>query len=184
MHLFLGRCPLYHSLPLDVRQTLIKRNFTPIGSFNAFFLAKEINIFENESYSKFIDNIYGYGYSNGVIKASRNLQQNGTLIKVILVIMAFLSNCSIVSVDNSENIQMVINLKMLVEIQDILVTMLWKYLIYQYGFNEAILRFLSLIKSILDLIQRMEKLASVRKHSSMVGKIVEQTTRSLTLGNS
>ncbi|CAF2147541.1 unnamed protein product, partial [Rotaria magnacalcarata] len=69
---------------------------------------------------------------------------------------------------------------MLVETRDILVTMLWKYLIYQYGFNDAILRFLPLIKSILDLIENMEKLASVRKYWSMIGNVVEQTARSLT----
>ncbi|CAF5099032.1 unnamed protein product, partial [Rotaria socialis] len=45
------------------------------------------------------------------------------------------------------------------------------------------LRFLSLIKSILDLIEKMEKSASVRKYWSMVGNVVEQTARSLTFGH-
>ncbi|CAF4614110.1 unnamed protein product [Rotaria sp. Silwood1] len=183
MHIFIGRYPLFQSLPISVRQELIKRNLNAVGGFNGFFLAKQMNAFENEIYSKFIDNIYGYGYSNSVIKASRRLQQNGTLIKILLMIMAFSSNCALVTIDYIENIQIILNPKIFIYIQDIIVTMLWKYLIYQYGFNEATIRFLSLIQSILDMIQRMADGLNVQKHRNMIGNVVKQTTRSLELEN-
>jgi hypothetical protein len=144
-------------------------------------MAREMNIFENEIYSKYIDNIYGNGYSNSVICASKRLQENGILIKIMLMILIFSSNCAVVKIDQLENIQIIFNIKMLISIQDIFVTLIWKYLIYQYGFNEAILRFLSLIKSILDLIQRMDDGSKIQKHWTMVKNIIEQTTDSLNL---
>ena len=55
-------------------------------------MAKEMNIFENEIYSNILDNIYGYGQSNSVIQATKRLEQNGTLIKIMLMILAFSSN--------------------------------------------------------------------------------------------
>ncbi|CAF1020351.1 unnamed protein product [Rotaria sordida] len=183
MYIFIERCPLFYSLPLNFRQALIKRNLNAVGSFNAFFLAKEMNIFENEACSKFIDNIYGYGYSNSVIQASQRLQQNGTLIKIMLMIMTFSSNCAPVTINYTENIQIIFNSKILINIQDILVTMFWKYLIYQYGFNEATIRFLSLVQSILDMIQRMYKGLNIEKHWTMVENTVEQTIHSLSLEN-
>ncbi|CAF2799503.1 unnamed protein product [Rotaria sp. Silwood2] len=184
IHVFIRRCPLFQSLSVSFRQALIKRNLNAVGGFNAFFLATQMNVFENEIYSKFIDNIYGYGYSKSVIQASRRLQQNGTLIKIMLMLMSFSSNCALVEINYTENIQIIFNPKILIEIQDLIVTMLWKYLIYQYGFNEAIIRFLSLIQSILDMIQRMADGLNVQKHWTMVGNIVDQTIRSLSLENS
>jgi hypothetical protein len=144
-------------------------------------MAKEMNILENEQYSKLIDNIYGHDYSNDIIQASHRLEQNRTLIKVMLITIAFSTNCSVVTIEDSENIHTKINPIVLTHIQDIFVTMLWKYLIYQYGFSEAILRFSSLIKSILDMLQRVAHGLNVRKHWNMVANIVEQTTRSLSI---
>ncbi len=181
IHTFIQRCPLFYSLPSHFRKQLIKRNLNTIGSFNGFYMAREMNIFENEIYSKYIDNIYGNGYSNSVICASKRLQENGILIKIMLMILIFSSNCAVVKIDQLENIQIIFNIKMLISIQDIFVTLIWKYLIYQYGFNEAILRFLSLIKSILDLIQRMDDGSKIQKHWTMVKNIIEQTTDSLNL---
>jgi len=180
-HTFIDRCPLFYSLPSHFRKQLIKRNLSTIGSFNGFYLAKEMNIFENEIYSKYIDNIYGNGYSNSVICASKRLQDNGILIKIMLMILIFSSNSAVVKIDQSENIQIIFNIKLLIYIQDIFVTLLWKYLIYQYGFNEATLRFLSLIKSILDLIQRMNEGSKTQKHWTMVKNIIERTTCSLNI---
>jgi len=181
IHTFIERCPLFYSLPLHFRKQLIKRNLSVVGSFNGFFMAKEMNIFENEIYSKYIDNIYGNGYSNSVIHASQRLQENGTLIKIMLMILIFSSNCAIVRINPTENIQIILNSNILIHIQNIFVTLLWKYLIYQYGFNEAILKFLSLVKSILDLIQRMNEGLKIQKHWSMVENIIEQTTGSMNI---
>lgn len=160
---------------------LIKNNFNIVASFNAFFLARETNTFENECYSKFIDNIYGFEYCKSVVQASRKLEQNSLLVKVIFMVMAYLSNSTIVEFNGLENIQIIINPKVIIGVQDILVTMLWKYLIYQYGFREAILKYLSLIKSVLDVIRRMEKVIRVQKHMTLVGNIAEQTARTLSL---
>ena len=59
--------------------------------------------------------------------------------------------------------------------------MFWKYLIYQYGFNEAILKFSSLVQSILDLMQKVSKDSNIPKHWNMVENIVQQITYSLNL---
>jgi len=181
IHTFIERCPLFYSLPSNFRRQLIKRNLDTVGCFNGFFMAKEMNVFENEIYSKYIDNIYGIGYSNSVICASQRLEQNQTLIKIMFMILIFSTNCAVITINQSENIQIIFNIKMLIHIQNIFVTLLWKYLVYEYGFNEAILKCLSLVKSILDLIQRMADASKIQKHRTMVANIIEKTTGSLDL---
>ena len=42
--------------------------------------------------------------------------------------------------------------------QEIYVSLLWKYLVYLYGYNQAAIRFASMVKSVLDMFSRVEEL--------------------------
>ncbi|CAF1270882.1 unnamed protein product [Adineta steineri] len=181
LYTFIEHCPLFYSLPVTIQKILIKRNLGSIGSFNALFISKEMNAFENESYSNLIDDMYGNGQSKRAIQASRRLDENGILIKIISILMIFSSNCTIISIDHLENIHIVFNPQMLLHIESLIVTMLWKYLIYQYGYKEGILRYVSLVKSILDMIQRMGDGLNVKRHWNMVENIAEEKLRLLSL---
>jgi hypothetical protein len=57
--------------------------------------------------------------------------------------------------------------------------MLWKYLIYLYGFKEATLRFSSIVKSIIDVTRMLESMPENITHDLMVETIVAETQRSL-----
>ncbi|CAF3374498.1 unnamed protein product [Rotaria sp. Silwood1] len=98
----------------------------------------------------------------------------------MLLITAFSENCSIVSLDYTESMVTMTSTRSLVRIQNILVTMLWKYLIYQYGFLGAVKCFNSFIKYVLNII-RWTATNSSTQHSDMVDTIVENTTRLLTM---
>ena len=88
---FIEYRPLFHTLPYEIRKILIKENLIAIGSFNSFFIAKEMNIFDNEICVTLIDNKYGNDQSNSVIQASRCFHQNGTLIKILLMLIGLCS---------------------------------------------------------------------------------------------
>lgn len=183
IHTFVDGCPLFSSLSTDIRKQLIQRNLTLVGGFNGFFLGKEMNIYESEVHSKYIDNIYGNGYSQSIVQASQRLQQEGTLIKILLLILMFSTNSTIVAYDQLNSIQMIIDNRKANQIQNALVTLLWKYLCYRYGSYEAVLKFSSLIKSVLDLMKRMDQCAKIEKHWTMVNTVIQQTTCSLDLSN-
>ena len=183
IHTFIDHCPLFSSLPIDIRKQLIRRNLSVVGGFNGFFLGKEINIYENEVHSKYIDNIYGNGYSQSIIQASQRLQQDGSLIKILLLILMFSTNSSIVAYDPLNDIEMFVDSRKINRIQNTLVTLLWKYMSYRYGSYEVVLRFSSLVKSVLDLMTRMDQGAKVEKHWTMVNTVIKQTICSLDVSN-
>jgi hypothetical protein len=58
--------------------------------------------------------------------------------------------------------------------------MLWKYLIYQYGYVDAIRTYARLVKSYLDILNRMSENVS-KQHWKMVDTIVEETMHLLTI---
>ncbi len=68
----------------------------------------------------------------------------------------------------------------LLEAQNIYAEMMFKYMLYRYGYHEATLRFASLIKSCLDQSLIVSGDGDLQKHHQMVQTITEETERSLT----
>ena len=125
-------------------------------------------------------------YGNDIFKYFNyfvtRLEPNDIFIKIMLLILAFSTNCSIVNFDYSDNMINKSHGISLLYIQDIFVTMFWKYLNYQYGFVGAVRRFNSLIQYILDLLRSINEKQTI-EHEKMIDTIVEETTRSLVIKN-
>ena len=173
------RCPYFQSLPTDTRRIIIQNNFSGTGSFNSVVAAADANVFDNQAHVAACNEIYGADYVKESHRVSTRIEPNRTLLKIMLLVLAFSSNCSIVIYDHSVNpinISSVINL---IHIQDIIVTMLWKYLVYQYGYVEAVRRFAYIVKNYLDVLNRTHENVSTQ-HWDMVDVIVEKTTHLLT----
>jgi hypothetical protein len=75
------------------------------------------------------------------------------------------------------------NTSHLLQIQNVYVEMMFKYMLYRYGYNETALRFASLIKSCLDQNLMVSGDGYLKQHEQMVQKITEQTERSLILSD-
>ena len=151
----------YHHLSNESRQQLKRNNLFFTGAINGYFLARETDAFHNSTYMTACGALYGYDYMIKCAQDNQRLESNGNLIKLMLFVLIFSSNCSIVLYnpydhhhhhnDQRTTLELVIN-------QDRYVTMLWKYMVYLYGYNEAAKRFSSMIKSVLDMFHRVEEL--------------------------
>lgn len=65
------------------------------------------------------------------------------------------------------------------KIQNIYVTLFWKYLVYLYGFDEAVIRFSSLVKRILNLLNMAEIIFNNVAHNQIIDTVVTETERCL-----
>ncbi|CAF3328351.1 unnamed protein product [Rotaria socialis] len=175
---FLSNVPYYSDLSFDARRALIKHNSETVGSFHSVFIVRESNALNHESYIVGCSNIYGTENFDILRKFMSILDKNGTLVKAMLLIISFAGNCSKVVLDHSESMGIMSNTISSVRIQNILITMFWKYLIYQYGFLGAVKCFDSFIRYVLNIILWTETNDSVQ-HSDMLDTIIENTTRLL-----
>ncbi|CAF4772032.1 unnamed protein product [Rotaria sp. Silwood1] len=148
----------FHSLPVNVRQILVKRNLYITGSMNGLFLCQ-------------------------CRRKIARYDPNGSLIKIFVFILAFSSNCSLVTYDSQADLTIMSNSIHLVPIQNVYITMLWKYLIYLYGFKEAVLRFTRLIKDVLDLVNMLSQAPQTETRSRIMNPIVTETEHTLMNGN-
>lgn len=75
------------------------------------------------------------------------------------------------------------NTKHLLDIQNIYIDIMFKYMIYRFGYQEACLRFAALIKSLLDQSMCIFRAAEVQAHEQLIGKVAKDIQTVLTLPN-
>jgi len=148
------------------------------------FATGESKICDNEFYIAICNEIYGADFVKKSQRLMTRIESNGTLIKMMLSILAFSSNCSIVLPDHRYylNNTSTTNSIILIRVQDIFIVILWKYLVYQYGFIEAVRRFDSLVKYHLDILNQINDVNS-KQHLEMIDTLIVKTTNSLTLNH-
>ena len=87
-------------------------------------------------------------------------------------------SCSTVRFHGLESVTTLSNSLVLSHIQNLLVTVFWKYLTYRYGLTNAIRCFSSLVKFLIDLVKSVDRL-STAEHLRMIDIIIEESTRLL-----
>lgn len=178
----IGGTSHFHQLSPDACRTLIRHNSVAFGTLNATFIMREINALDHSAFLIGCNTIYGYETMTGFRKFILRLENNGTYIKIMLLILAFSTNCSIVAPDYSEDLTSILNPKFILNIENIFLTMFWKYLTYQHGYIAAIRWFDMFIKYVIDILQSMNE-RSNEQHNDTVGTVIEETTRVLTIEN-
>ena len=168
----------FQHLPIVARQTLVHHNLEAWGRLNCIFTLREINAFAHEAFTIGCNTTYGDETVRTSAQFMARLESNGALVKAMLMIFAFSSNCSIVTAPSSESLLMMTSSIVLVRVQHVFVTVLWKYLIYLYGLTGAVRWFDSSIRWMLDLMRVTIEQAPV-EYTRMIDMIVEETTRSL-----
>ena len=148
--------------------------------------AIEGNVYDSEAHITVCNEIYGEEFVAESYRVLQRLESNRTLLKIMLMILLFASNSSIVIYDpliyaqlSEQSIGQTIQL---LRIQDVLVTMIWKYMNYQYGFIEAVKRFSLVVKNFLDTLNRMKDNYS-DQHWQMVDVIVDQMNETLVVAD-
>lgn len=176
MQPFVERSPHFHLLSPNARRAILRHNADTAGSFNSIFLMRECKALENPAFLDACQAIYGPNIFPYLTRFVNRFETNGTLVKVMFLIFAFSSNCSVVNFISREDLNDCCESTSLLHVQNILVTMFWKYLIYQYGFQGAVQRLDSLIKHILNILGS-DNDDMKGNHSQMIDNLVEETTK-------
>lgn len=179
----LERTLYFRQLPSEQRRLIVQNNLCGSGTFNSMIAAVEANVYGNQAHIDACNKVYGKEYVEESHRVLKRLETNLTLLKILLLILAFASNSSIVIFDHSYDQRISHHTVSLLKIQDVFVTMIWKYLIYQYGYIEAVKRFSNIVKNFLDTLNRMRDNHS-EQHWQMVDVLVEKMHDVLVVGRS
>ncbi|CAF1107387.1 unnamed protein product [Rotaria sordida] len=187
---FIKTMPEFVNMSIDDQGVLVERNIRSMSGVSGILVMREADVCTNPYYHNASVAIYGHQRIHQAMRIIAQTDNDGTLIKLMIPILA-LSTCSDILdtvVDDMTNItatpggtRFFSNTLSLLKAQNIYVEMMFKYMLYRYGYNEASLRFSNLIKNCLDQNLMLTGDGDLRKHQQMVQEITEETERSLTL---
>jgi hypothetical protein len=180
---FVSSTPDFQVLTVNEQQLLFDRNLHGIGSFYSNLIYRETGLLDNSKcYKSYVD-----AYGSEIIRDSHQLVHrshiDATNFKLILIILAFSSNCFTVDVpENIQNDRLIFATFRLFGSQNIYVELLWRYMLYRYGFHGAVQQYDRLIKHILDMIELAGSVyKSNQVHHDFVDDVVEKTKEQLVI---
>ncbi|CAF0732673.1 unnamed protein product [Adineta steineri] len=151
---FIRKLPQFSALQTNTKIELIQRHFRTVGEFGSIFVLREAKIYSSPIYKNFFNIHYGSEIHEQFLRIADQQELDGTIIKLFIAAIIF-STCTDVvqptnSYHNNNEIYLSSNIKHLMNIQDIYVEIIFKYMLYRYGTRDAILRFAAIIKNFLD----------------------------------
>ena len=165
----------------NVRQLLFLRNSFWIMLFKSFLVSRQFNYLTNPNFVLSFRGIYGSNFLEKVDNVFKQMDSDEVIHKMMIFIMIFSSNSCIVTFNPSDHIGLMAVVSDVVCIQDIYVTVLWKYLIHQYGFREAVLRYSSFIKLLINGYWMLETMGNSEMYEQILHRTAKQMESSLVI---
>ena len=168
-------------LTLAEKSSFVHRNMHEVLTLCATTIFRFAGAFDSLLSSNIIMSIYGYDVFQQTKRIAMRLEYDSLIIKLMLIILAFSSNCYMVDDDEKLNHDSLLNGTFrLFGSQNVYVEILWRYMIDRYNYYDAALRFDRLIKYVLDLIQILENTHKNNKiHQNFIEKVAILTVQSL-----
>lgn len=180
---FISSSPDFRILTTNEQSSLIERNFYGIFGLYSILFFRDTNILGNVKCMEAFTNIYGEESMLLLKTLDTRLDPDATLIKLILIIFAFSSNCLVIDKHNNiERDSLLYGTFRLLGSQNVYSEVLWKYMLYRYGYNQAIIRFSRLIQLHLCILKNLTFVYENNEiHRNLIGEIISKAKQSLTI---
>jgi hypothetical protein len=177
LQLFISSTPDFKVLTTSEQWSLMQRNMFGILAIGALYLMRESGIFDKPENELVIVPLYGSEVVQQAKQISEHLAFDPIVIKLMLIALAFSSNCF--TNHNRESMDkdsLLFGTFRLFGSQNVYVELIWKYLIYRYNFNESVQRFCKLVTRLLDTIKlSVEIYETNRTYQTFIDTIVGKT---------
>jgi hypothetical protein len=151
MQSFLSSTPDFQILTLSEQSALFERNLYGVASLYSVLLFRDSSIIENKICLESFTKIYGLEMMAQTKRITKQLDLDLTIITIMLIIFAFSSCYLVIYLDeNIYNDSLLFGTHRLLGSQNVFVELLWKYMIYRYGFYDTARRFARLITLLID----------------------------------
>jgi hypothetical protein len=180
---FIERLSHFKSLTLNDRSALMERNIKNAGGYSGIVICRDSEFCSSSTFKIGFSSVYGLTIMDNAIKINNRADHDSTLIKLLIPTLIFSTGSDICILTNEKEIEyrLFSNIKYILNIQNFYCEILFKYMIYRYGYEEAALRFAGLIKSSLDQSKLALNAQEVEKHDQLIKTVVKQTEKSLIL---
>ncbi|CAF1558902.1 unnamed protein product [Adineta ricciae] len=177
----LNSTPDFRILTVNEQCSLIERNFNGITPLYTTAVLRDLDAIHNYLFMKNLTSMFGIGVVQQGVRFYQQLDNDPTIIKLMLIILGFSSNCTIIDSKNGEyNDSLLCGTHRLLGSQNSYTELLWKYMVYNYGYYVSAVRFTRLMTVCLNLIKASANVYMThRAYQALVNGIIDNTKKLL-----
>jgi hypothetical protein len=169
----------FNSLCSHDRLILLHNTMKYIGSLCSCHIARHFRFLDDPAMFESVETLYGSTPLAIAIRALDQLDSDGIFIKLALALLTFSTfNYAYYTNTPPENLT---NTQAVLHIQDTYIELMWRYLLYKYNHQRAVLYFSNFIRCIFLINNGIVEVYELQHYQNMMNSIVKQTERTLTL---
>ncbi|CAF1101538.1 unnamed protein product [Rotaria sordida] len=163
----------FASLPLHHRSIVLRGSVENVGCLSTCFIMRQSGLITNSAFCNGLEITYGTLPYNLSLNLTSLLDPDVNLVKLTLALLAFCpSNCTLFNENASPS--HLIDIQAFLHIQNSYAELIWKYLLYTYTFEQAVLRFSHLVKCLVATFTVRTHLQTVTNHIDVVESLVQK----------
>ncbi|CAF1189625.1 unnamed protein product [Adineta steineri] len=168
----------FYSLCTRDRSILLHRIMKYIAVINLSYIVQQTHIINYPSFNKILENLFGKT-ATLINKQAFTLINNFDVgfLKLAFTIICF-STIDYVIYENISGANF-ISVKRIMEIQDLYIELTWRYLVYEYSEQKAIVHFSSFIRFIFAVHNAIILMQNEEVFTSMIHSTIEQIEKTL-----
>ncbi|CAF1123535.1 unnamed protein product [Rotaria magnacalcarata] len=181
---FVAAVPHFTTLPLIIRQNLIRRNVHHMGALNGAHICQE-GSFHDDPFNRSVAFAeYGEPQMLLMLRAIELGILDRTISKLFLLVMSFSTASDMVQPSsNDKNLwkcdSICFNTNQTLAVQNIFVEVMFKYMIHRFGYIQASAYFAELIKNAMIQGAYLQQAEQNSNHNDMIQNIVQRFEQSL-----
>ncbi|CAF1214324.1 unnamed protein product [Adineta ricciae] len=179
---FISSSADFQTLTLPEKHSLYHRNLHGVLNLYATFILSISGMFDTLSNDKILTSVYGYQMHCRLKNLIIKLEADVTIIKLMLLILAFSTNCYMV--DDHGDVgrdSLLLGTFRLLGSQNMYIEILWKYMMHRYGYYNASMHLLLIVKTILGLLDLSANIHQTNKfYQDFVEEAAEFANEELT----
>jgi len=158
------------------RSILIQSTIKLVSSLGTCFVTRDTRLLNNPAFNESAETIYGSTVLVNSNRAIDLLDSDSTFIKLALALLTFytLDYTNIAPINLS-------NIEAVLRIQNMYSKLTWRYLLYKYGYDRAVICISNLIKCIFFVNDAVVKAVKIKLYTDMIDSLVKQTEETFTL---
>jgi hypothetical protein len=169
----------FTSLCLHDRTILLHNTMEYVTALSTCFITRHTRLLDDPGLYKSTESLYGshsVGYS---YRAIGQLDFDGTFFKLVLALLPF-STYNYTCYKNMPPVNLKNN-KAVLRIHDMYTELAWRYLLYKFGHERAVIYFSNLIRCIFLVHNAVIAMEDCKQYTDMIDSLVKQTEETLTL---
>ena len=180
---FVTSTPDFRILTVTEQSSLLDRNLHGVMALTSIIFMRTAGIFETRRCLDGFGTVYGSPMIVHAQRIERDLDFDLTMLKVLLVILTFSSNCFVFDPQTATGKDSFLHGTFrLFGSQSVYVELLWKFMIYRYGYQDAVLRFSKLILLFLDIMKHCGEIHTTNDaHIHVVEGAIDQMKHALVI---